>query len=98
MALKVPATLSLDQLDLALIGQLQRDGRKALTALAKDLGVSHGTVRNRLDRLRASGILRVSAVVDPAKIGYPIFAGSTTAETLRIPLARNRSSRFRTVP
>jgi len=72
MALKVPATLSLDQLDLALIGQLQRDGRKGLTALAKDLGVSHGTVRNRLDRLRASGILRVSAVVDPAKIGYPI--------------------------
>ena len=72
MAVKRVPTLSLDQLDLALIGQLQRDGRKALTALAQELGISHGTVRNRLERLLASGVVKVSAVVDPAKIGYPL--------------------------
>ena len=46
-----------DRLDRDLIALLRRDGRAPLSKLAKILGVSRGTVQNRLDRLTESGIL-----------------------------------------
>ncbi|MBI4278488.1 MAG: Lrp/AsnC family transcriptional regulator [Armatimonadetes bacterium] len=64
-------SLPLDQLDLALVAQLQQAGRTPLTELAARLGVSHGTVRNRLERLLSARVLRVVATVDPAKVGFP---------------------------
>lgn len=48
---------SYDSLDHALISQLRNDGRAPLSKLAASLGVSRGTVQNRLDRLLASGAL-----------------------------------------
>ena len=44
-----------DQLDRDLIAILRRDGRAPLSKLADTLGVSRGTVQNRLDRLTESG-------------------------------------------
>jgi DNA-binding Lrp family transcriptional regulator len=44
-----------DQLDRDLIAILRRDGRAPLSKLADILGVSRGTVQNRLDRLTESG-------------------------------------------
>ncbi len=41
----------LDALDRALIGLLRADGRAPVSRLAEALGVSRGTVQNRLDRL-----------------------------------------------
>ena len=38
--------------------------------IARDLGCSDPTVRRRLRRLIQDGILRVSALRDPGKIGY----------------------------
>ena len=46
-----------DQLDRDLIAVLRRDGRAPLSKLADILGVSRGTVQNRLDRLLESGAL-----------------------------------------
>jgi DNA-binding Lrp family transcriptional regulator len=46
-----------DQLDRELIAILRRDGRAPLSKLAEILGVSRGTVQNRLDRLLESGAL-----------------------------------------
>jgi DNA-binding Lrp family transcriptional regulator len=46
-----------DQLDRDLIAVLRRDGRAPLSKLAEILGVSRGTVQNRLDRLLDSGAL-----------------------------------------
>ncbi len=60
----------LDELDLALIGYLQRNGRMPLITLAEKLGVSNGTVRNRLDRLLANRIVSIVAIVDPTIVGY----------------------------
>jgi Lrp/AsnC family transcriptional regulator for asnA, asnC and gidA len=60
----------LDELDLGLIGYLQRDGRSSLITLGQKLGVAHGTVRNRLDRLLARGFISVVGVVDPVKVGF----------------------------
>ena len=69
----VPALrVALDRLDLAIIEQLRLDGRKSLTELAQILDVSNGTVRNRLERLLASEVIRISAIIDPAKLGFPI--------------------------
>ncbi len=41
----------MDDLDRRLIAELRTDGRASLSDLAKRLGVSRGTVQNRLDRL-----------------------------------------------
>ncbi len=46
-----------DSLDRELISLLRRDGRAPLSKLATILGVSRGTVQNRLDRLLASGAI-----------------------------------------
>lgn len=48
---------SYDQTDRDLIALLRRDGRAPIAKLAAVLGVSRGTVQNRMDRLQASGAL-----------------------------------------
>ena len=47
----------LDDLDLRLIGLLRDDARLPNATLARHLGVSRGTVQNRIDRLIQSGVL-----------------------------------------
>ena len=65
-----PFDSQLDQLDYAIIDFLRDDGRMPLTELGHRLGVSHATVRNRLERLVAEKVIRITAVVDPAKVGF----------------------------
>jgi Lrp/AsnC family transcriptional regulator for asnA, asnC and gidA len=69
----------LDDLDRALIAELQTDGRASLSYLASRLGVTHTTVRNRLERLLSEKIINIVAVVDPAKIGFAtqVYIGIT---------------------
>jgi DNA-binding Lrp family transcriptional regulator len=50
-----PAKHIFDDLDRKIIGHLRVDGRAPLNKIADALGVSRGTVQNRLDRLLASG-------------------------------------------
>lgn len=64
------ALLPFDELDMRLIAELQRDGRQSFTGLGEKLGVSHGTIRNRLERLLAEQVIRITAVVDPARLGF----------------------------
>jgi Lrp/AsnC family transcriptional regulator for asnA, asnC and gidA len=59
----------LDALDQGIIRALQRDGRTSYSALARGLGVTEGTVRNRLSRLLADKVIRVVAVADLIKVG-----------------------------
>ncbi len=47
----------LDALDRQLIGLLRGDGRAPISRLAEELGVSRGTVQNRLDRLLGDGVI-----------------------------------------
>jgi Lrp/AsnC family transcriptional regulator for asnA, asnC and gidA len=59
----------MDEVDRAIIACLQYDGRIPFTAIADQTGVSEGTVRNRVGRLRREGILQVVGVVDPHLLG-----------------------------
>ncbi|BDV36007.1 MULTISPECIES: Lrp/AsnC family transcriptional regulator [Methylocystis] len=63
----------MDDLDRRLIAELRADGRASLSELAKRLGVSRGTVQNRLDRLIESEVIlgftvRLKSVADDDRI------------------------------
>jgi DNA-binding Lrp family transcriptional regulator len=47
----------MDDLDRRLIAKLRHDGRAAVADLAKALGVSRGTVTNRMARLQQEGVI-----------------------------------------
>ena len=47
----------MDDTDRQLIGLLRNDARASIASLAKALGVSRGTVQNRMARLAASGTI-----------------------------------------
>lgn len=49
--------IALDDTDRRLLDLLRQDGRMSTALLARHLGVSRGTVRNRMDRLAAAGVL-----------------------------------------
>lgn len=55
MPKKEVAKYAFDELDRRLIAHLRSDGRAPLSKLAEALGVSRGTVQNRLDRLIETG-------------------------------------------
>lgn len=60
---------TLDKTDIAIIGHLQVDGRRAFTAIAKDLGISEASVRQRVARLLRSRMIQIVAVSSPLDLG-----------------------------
>ncbi len=60
---------SLDKTDIAIIGHLQVDGRRAFTAIAKDLGISEASVRQRVARLLRTNVMQIVAVSSPLDLG-----------------------------
>ena len=59
-----------DDLNQRIIRLLQDDGRAAYDVIGNQLGVSGGTIRNRIARMREAGMLRIVAVVDPVGVDY----------------------------
>jgi Lrp/AsnC family transcriptional regulator for asnA, asnC and gidA len=59
----------LDELDDQLISLLQANGRASNIELAKQVGVSEGTIRRRFRNLIKDEVIRVVAVPDPTKLG-----------------------------
>lgn len=55
----------MDEMDQKIIAILTADGRAGNNAIARQLGVSEGTVRNRIKRLTESEMLRVSGRINP---------------------------------
>jgi Lrp/AsnC family transcriptional regulator for asnA, asnC and gidA len=62
--------IELDPTDLEIIRLLQDGGRTTNIEIARAIGVAEGTVRRRIERLVVRGIMKVVAVLDPAKLGY----------------------------
>jgi len=65
---------TLDRLDLSIIRCLQKDGRRPYAEIAAQLGISASTVQQRTARLIDSGAIQITAVADPATLGYPVAA------------------------
>lgn len=59
----------LDDVDAKLIDLLRQDGRTSNIDLARELGVSEGTVRRRFRALVDEEVVRVVAVTDASKLG-----------------------------
>jgi Lrp/AsnC family transcriptional regulator for asnA, asnC and gidA len=65
-----PAPSGLDTFDRQIIGELQRDGRRAYGAIALQVGLSEAAVRRRVQRLKDSGVMQIVAITDPLQLGY----------------------------
>ncbi len=60
----------MDELDRKIIALLQIDGRASNAKIAREVGVSEGTVRRRLRRLVQEDVIKVIAVPNLEKLGY----------------------------
>ena len=58
ISIELAYVLSMDELDRRLLALLRADARAPASALASDLKVSRGTVQNRIDRLKARGLIQ----------------------------------------
>lgn len=70
--------MDLDRIDLAVVRELQNDGRLTYETLAQRVGLSRPATRARTQRLLASGAVRVVAVV------HPVIRGLTASAHLSI--------------
>ncbi len=64
----------MDELDRKIIALLQEDGRAPNAQIAREVGVSEGTVRRRMKKLLDDDVVRVVAIPNLDKLGF-----STTA-------------------
>ena len=60
----------MDELDSSIIRLLQVDGRASNAKIAREVGVSEGTVRRRLRRLIQDDVISVIAVPNLERMGY----------------------------
>jgi len=60
----------LDDLSLRIIRELQRDGRRPYTTIARTVGLSEAAVRQRVQRLLDAGVMQIVAVTDPLRVGF----------------------------
>ena len=59
-----------DKLNKLIVSMLQRDGRMAFSEIAQKLGVSEGTIRNRVSSMKQAGMLQIVAIADPVTAEY----------------------------
>ena len=60
----------LDPLDIAIVRELERDGRASFRDIARELGVSERAVSGRFTQLVDDGALKVIAVGNPLNLGF----------------------------
>ena len=70
--------MALDDIDLAIVKELQKNGRSSNREVARVLGVSEGTIRQRLRKLESTKAMRLGLVTDA------ISSGKTSAAFVRI--------------
>ena len=59
----------LDTIDARIITHLQEDGRRPYTTIARDLGISEASVRQRVTRLLKRKVIQVVAASSPLDLG-----------------------------
>jgi Lrp/AsnC family transcriptional regulator, regulator for asnA, asnC and gidA len=64
----------LDARDEAIVAILQEDGRRSYGEIGEAVGLSEAATRQRVNRLRESGAMRIVAVTDPVALGRGVVA------------------------
>jgi len=65
-------SIPIDSTDRQIIRELQANGRRSNVEIARALGLSEATVRKRIDRLLDEGVIRITAILDPTHLGWPV--------------------------
>ncbi|MFC1838321.1 Lrp/AsnC family transcriptional regulator [Thermodesulfobacteriota bacterium] len=65
----------LDDIDRALIKELEKDARVSSDVLARNLNISSTTIRRRTRRLIQEGIIKIVAIPDLKKLGFSVIVG-----------------------
>lgn len=60
----------LDDVNKAIVEELQIDGRRTYGSIAEAVGLSEAAVRQRVQKLRDAGIMQIVAVTDPLQVGF----------------------------
>ena len=60
----------LDEVNKAIVEQLQQDGRRTYGSIAEAVGLSEAAVRQRVQKMRDAGIIQIVAVTDPLQMGF----------------------------
>jgi Lrp/AsnC family transcriptional regulator for asnA, asnC and gidA len=67
--------VEIDKIDREIVGLLMEDGRMPSAEVARRIGnVSERVVRYRIENLVQQGIIRISAIPNPKKLGYSVVA------------------------
>lgn len=67
-------SVAIDEIDKAIIRELQLDGRMPYAKLGPAVGLSQAAVRQRVQRLIEHGVMQVVAVTDPLMLGFGLEA------------------------
>ena len=77
--------MAIDDTDRSIIRCLEADARMSLRSIASEIGVSLGTVSNRLKKMESSGVIKGYKIqIDPERVGW----GLTVVVGLRIEKGR----------
>ncbi|WP_420435040.1 Lrp/AsnC family transcriptional regulator [Candidatus Poriferisocius sp.] len=71
------AAFDIDEIDKAIIRELQNDGRMPYARIAPMVGLSQAATRQRVNRLMERGVVQIVAVTDPVGlgVGYQAWIG-----------------------
>ncbi len=76
MEIKIdPELVKIDEIDKEIINLLNEDGRMSYRKISRDLGISVGTVHNRVDKLMKTGVIKKFVpMIDHSRLGYKLTA------------------------
>ena len=66
--------MGLDETDLQILRLLRQDGRMSYREISQTVGVSAGTVRNRVTHMRTSGLVSFNIQLDHNLLGFGVHA------------------------
>ena len=62
----------LDDVNKAIVEELQQDGRRTYGSIAVAVGLSEAAVRQRVQKMRDAGVMQIVAVTDPLQVGFSL--------------------------